>query len=89
MQTYTIKRICDLKAGDIVAMHGGTFEILADAVESNAHRPRSDNLTIAHGPADCGRAMSKCLTGEVRGYFKPGSDWTFQGSTAVRVSVII
>lgn len=85
MKAY--KRIANLKAGDIVHAHGGTFRILTNAVESSIHRPQSASLVYAHGPADCARAKSECLTGEVIGYFKPGTEWTFQGSSAVSVIV--
>ena len=62
-----------LKKGDVVAMHGGRFEVLADAVSVNCS-------TFAHGPSDLAAAPARCLSGEVRGYFWPGSSWTFQGN---------
>ena len=62
-----------LKAGDIVMMHGGRFEVLADAAPANC-------MPFVHGPSDVATAPARCLSGEVHGYFWPGSSWTFQGN---------
>jgi len=73
------KTICtpapQLKKGDIVRQHGGTFEVLEDARPSRGHLP-VDRI----GPTCCAVAQAKCLTGAVLGYFWPGSEWTFQGN---------
>lgn len=87
------KPIKDLKAGDIVAEHGGTFRILADATESQSHRARhwdrAECIHIMHeGPTNCAWTEGECLSGEIPGYFKPGTRWTFQGTCAVNVWVI-
>jgi hypothetical protein len=88
----TIKtRIADLKVGDIVAEHGGTFRVLFDPVPSEGHRDRHWNTReciheLHDGPVNCAYTSAECLTGEVPGYFKPGSQWTFQGTTAVTVN---
>lgn len=87
------KRIADLKAGDIVREHGAIFRILSDATMSETHRERHwDRLECIHvlheGPVNCAWTKGECLEGEVPGYFKPGSEWTFQGTSAVRVTVI-
>lgn len=78
------KRISELKAGDIVSAHGGTFRVIEDALESQAHRPRTWESGIGHktlaGPCDCAYARAVCVSGTVPGYFWPGSDWTFQGT---------
>lgn len=80
MTTFTRKTPPQLKAGDVVHYYGGTFRVTEDARESQGHRPQVAHLTTGHGPSDCGVAKAVCLTGEVPGYFKPGSDWTFQGN---------
>ncbi len=88
----TAKRIADLKAGDIAHEHGAVFRILRDAQESGSHRPKYwDSRACTHrwlqGPANCAYAPAECIRGEIPGYFRPGSEWTFQGSAAVRVFV--
>jgi hypothetical protein len=88
----TPKRVADLKTGDIVHEHGGTFRVLFDALESDTHRPKFWNRseciheTLA-GPANCAYTHAECLEGEIPGYFRPGARWTFQGAAAVRVAV--
>jgi len=83
------KFIHDLKTGDIVSAYGGTFKLVEDARESNAHRPQSAHLKTAPGPSDCAVAKAICLTGCTPGYFHPGSEWTFQGNRkAGRVTVL-
>lgn len=66
-------QIQNLKAGDVIAMHGGTFCILEGA------RPALDGT----GPSPIAVAQSVCLTstGTFNSYFWPGSSWTFQGHT--------
>jgi len=90
--TTTLKRVADLKAGDLAHDHGAVFRVLEDARESNTHRPRYwDRAECIHvtlaGPSNCAYARAVCVQGEVPGYFKPGSEWTFQGAAAVRVHV--
>lgn len=80
MTTTTIKTTAQLKAGDLVHAHGGVFLITVDARESYGHRPMAAHLVQAHGPSDCAVAKSVCVEGEVSGYFKPGSEWSFQGN---------
>lgn len=103
-QTYTLaliatpcksqrKPIKDLKAGDIVAEHGATFRVLTDAIESETHRARhwdcAECIHVMHeGPTNCAWTEGECISGEIPGYFKPGSRWTFQGTAAVSVWVI-
>lgn len=77
------KYIKDLVAGDIVHAHGGRFEILEDAKESNGHRPQAGHMITAHGPSACAYCEGKWIGGaEVPGYFGSGirSNWTFQGN---------
>lgn len=70
MQTIN-KPVNALKKGDLVAYHGGIFKITSDA------RPGYSDK----GPDDVAIAQSVCLSGEVPGYFRPGSEWSFQGNT--------
>lgn len=65
----------ELKAGNIVHFYGGTFRVLHDARRSDSHLPH-DGI----GPTDCAVAEAVCLAGEIKGYFRPGSNWTFQGN---------
>jgi hypothetical protein len=74
------KRIHDLKAGDVVAAHGGKFRVTEGARESQGHRPQAAHLITAHGPCDCAVAKAVCIEGRIQGYFAPGSTWTFQGN---------
>ena len=86
------KRIAGLKAGDIVKAHGGTFRVLTDAAQSEGHRDSywdmARRVIEEHpGPVDCAFAQAQCIAGLVAGYFWPGSGWTFQGTTAMKVAV--
>lgn len=74
--TYTSKPVPQLKAGDIVLMHGGRFEVLADARDANVC-PLED----LQGPSPVAIAPARCLAGTAPGYFWPGSAWTFQGNS--------
>jgi hypothetical protein len=78
MQTIQTS-IANLKAGDIVHAHGGTFKVLEDARASSSHFPRDAVQVHGFGPTVCAVAPAVCLSGVVPGYFRPGSDWTFQG----------
>ena len=77
----TKKYIHELKAGDIVQAHGGTFKILYDARPSRAHFT-TDWKTCQQFPEapDCAYTEGECLTGEVKGYFSKGTNWKFQGN---------
>jgi len=78
------KYISQLKAGDIVQAHGGTFLITENARYSTGHGSRSwesgKGFTYFAEAPDCAIAKSVCLTGEVKGYFEKGTEWTFQGN---------
>jgi len=76
-----------LKTGDIVLAHGGKFRVTADPRESQGHRPRSGNIEVAQGPSACVVVKAECIEGEVQGYFRPGSEWTFQGNHLARVAL--
>jgi hypothetical protein len=83
----TIKtRIADLKVGDIVHAHGGVFEVIEHPHDSITHSTWKDLDGWCVGPAGVAVASAKCIEGEIPGYFKPGSQWTFQGTTAVTVT---
>ncbi len=84
MQT-TKTRIADLKVGDIVHAHGGVFEVIEHPHDSITHSTWKDLDGWCVGPAGVAVASAKCIEGEIAGYFKPGSQWTFQGTTAVTV----
>lgn len=77
-----LKTIHQFRKGDIVCYLGAKFRVLEDARESQAHRPQSGHLTIAHGPSDCAWAPSEWIEGHIEpGYFGPKNpDWTFQGN---------
>jgi hypothetical protein len=77
------KTTYQLRAGDRIAMHGGVFLITSDARASLAHRP-ADNI----GPSDVIAFNSVCESGNVPGYFWPGSSWTVQGNGRARWTVI-
>lgn len=79
------KRIADLKAGDLVKAHGGLFRVVADPFDSIGHAPADPVSGWPVGPAGVAVAKAVCIEGQVPGYFWPGSDWTFQGSTFVTV----
>lgn len=79
----TSKYIHQLKAGDLVRAHGGVFKVIEDAKPSLSHHTRDHTggqfRQLPEAP-DCAYAIAVCLEGEIPGYFKPGSDWTFQGN---------
>ena len=102
MATFTTihTRIADLKKGDHVMQHGGIFTILEDAHPSMGHAPKAwvkqqgqhgmyEGFVQLAGPIDCAYARAVCIHGETEGYFYPGSDWSFQGTTAVYVDRIV
>jgi hypothetical protein len=77
------KYIAELKAGDLVMAHGGLFKVLHDAKESQSHRPThwsSSNYVELAGPCPVAYAEAVCLDGEIKGYFKQGTKWDFQGN---------
>ena len=77
------KSVPHLKAGDIVLYYGGRFLVTADAqvIQSTNHDYADGWKAPAFvGPSTCATAPSTCLSGRVRGYFKPGSSWMFQGN---------
>lgn len=74
------KYIHEFKVGDLVKAHGGVFRITKNARYSTWHTPKSGHLQTADGPSDCAVAESVCVQGEFPGYFKPGTEWTFQGN---------
>jgi len=88
MNTATT-RVADLKAGDIVAAHGGLFRVTEDAKESRAHFDDFGAKVPKAGPSDTAWAPSVCIEGKCGAYFYPGSSWTFQGRTWVTVSRVI
>ena len=65
----TSKTVKDMKAGDVVVFHGGRF------------RCKEDGRQIPHHlPTPVFACRAECIEGVIRGYFKPGSEWTFQGN---------
>ena len=80
MQKYT----SELKKDDLVKAHGGIFRITKDARPSTGHGTRSWNqntgFTYYPEAPDCAIAEAICIEGEFPGYFKVGSDWTFQSN---------
>lgn len=76
----TRKNTQQLRKGDIVWNHGGRFEITTDLMSSVSHRPEGYYPAEGVGPSCCVTCKGTCLEGEVPGYFKPGSEWTFQGN---------
>lgn len=83
----TQKYISELKAGDLVMAHGGLFKVLHDARESQSHRPNhwtseTGRIDLA-GPCPVAYAEAVCLDGEIKGYFKQGTKWDFQGNFLV------
>lgn len=83
----TTKNIAKLAIGDIVYYYGCEFEVVGLPYEATSHRPMSGHLTIAQGPANCVRVDSVCISGEVNGYIKTGTPWTFQGTMAGNYAV--
>lgn len=81
MNTVTT-RVADLKAGDIVAAHGGLFRVTEDARDSRSHFSEM-------GPSDVAWAPSVCIESQHGAYFYPGSDWSFQGRLYVTVRRVI
>ena len=79
--TTTPKTAHQLRRGHIVHFHGGVFEVIEDPRESSAHRPEGYWPHAGIGPSDCTSAKAICRSGEVPGYFKPGTEWNFQGNT--------
>jgi len=72
--------IAQLQVGQVVQQHGGEFTVVAAPKMSNGHFPLSDHLTRAQGPSNCAVVQTVCTKGEIQGYFKPGKEWTLQGT---------
>jgi len=72
---YTMKTTHQLCKGDRVTLHGGVFLITSDARLSRGHLPE-DGV----GPTACLVFDSVCESGNIPGYFQPGSSWTVQGN---------
>lgn len=81
-------RIADLQPGQLVAAHGGLFRITEQPHDSITHSSQKDADGWSVGPAGVAVAPAECVEGEVAGYFRPGSPWTFQGATWVTVNVV-
>lgn len=86
-QATITKNAHQLRAGDIVHLSGGRFRITSGPRESQAHRPEGYWPHAGVGPSDCVSSIGICLEGEVPGYFRPGTEWHFQGNTRARFSV--
>jgi hypothetical protein len=82
------KNAHQLRKGDIVLFYGGRFEVVTDLRESSGHRPEGYWPEAGVGPSDCVVCEATCLSGEVRGYFRPGSSWTFQGNHRATFAVV-
>lgn len=74
------KNAHQLRKGDIVHFYGGRFEVTTDLRESSGHRPEGYWPAEGVGPSCCVCSVGICLDGEVPGYFKPGTEWNFQGN---------
>lgn len=83
----TIKTMHQLRKGDIVRCYGGRFLVTSELRESQAHRPEGYWPDAGVGPSACVVCDAICLEGNIAGYFKPGSPWTFQGNHHATESV--
>lgn len=73
----TTKTTHQLRKGDRIVKHGGVFLITSDACVSNSHSHLAlDNF----GPSAVIAFDSVCESGNVPGYFWPGSSWVVQGN---------
>lgn len=92
MQTATrpalvSKNAHQLRKGDIVHFYGGRFEVTTERRESIGHRPEGYWPQEGVGPSDCVVSMGVCLEGSIEGYFKPGTEWAFQGNQRATYAV--
>lgn len=71
----SLKSVSEIKAGDIIVANGGRFQAAEDSAQAN-YWSMEDHT----GPLNCAIVRSICIEGEVKGYFKPGSEWNFQGT---------
>jgi hypothetical protein len=80
-----MKRVHQLKAGDLIRSHGAVFRVIEDA------RPcygfalwyrKGGKCEPMHGPVDTAQARAEWVSGEiVPGYFGPNCrPWLFQGN---------
>ena len=69
-----------LVPGNIVHQAGGRFLVTTMPRESLAHRPEGYWPDPGVGPSACASVQAVCIEGEVPGYFKPGTAWSFQGN---------
>lgn len=64
-----------MRKGDIISAHGGTFRIEEDGYSSMYRE-------------DVFIAPATCISGYSQGYFGPGSHWAFQGNDMMRYTKI-
>jgi len=76
----TTKNIAQLSIGDVIYYYGGSFRVTSLPYESQSHRPLSEHLTTAPGPANCVKFDSVCIASQILNGFKIGGDWQFQGT---------
>lgn len=81
------KNAHELRAGDIVRMYGGRFQVTSNPRESNGHRPDGYWPAEGVGPSDCVISEAVCIEGAVDGYFSAGSAWPMQGNTRALFAV--
>lgn len=81
-----VKTTHQLRKGDIVHMHGGTFEVMEDP-HATFESPEGYWPQAFVGPSACVVAPSVCRSGVVRGYFSPGVEWNIQGNTRAQWQV--
>jgi hypothetical protein len=79
------KRVHNLKAGDLVHVHGAVFRIIEDAkacMGFSLWYRKSGKCEPLHGPVDVAQARGEWVSGEtVKGYFGPDcTPWVFQGN---------
>jgi hypothetical protein len=85
MTQTTPCHIADLRVGDLVHAHGALFRVTQQPFDSIGHAPEDPATGWPMGPSGVAVARAICLEGTTPGYFWPGSDWTFQGNTRVKV----
>lgn len=80
------KTVLQLKKGDVVRFDNGLFEVTESAEQ---RRPYHGPFDSEFGPWPFVVAKAVCLEGHVPGYYKPGSEWTFQGNIRRTVDVVV
>ena len=78
-----MKRVHQLKAGDLIRHYGAVFRVIEDARPSYSFAlwyRKAGKCEPLHGPVDTAEARAEWVGGEPTPYFSKDTPWLFQGN---------